>query len=179
MQDPRNLSWTQFNQSRKFPLLFGCTAVSTCGHFRIPDDLLVSLYLSYGVNTEFSDPGGFYIGRIIYWRDGISLEIHYDAKKVAETTIPLTGHVREFQSLGVTSSGVGSAGDGISEIPPNPDELKIRPDGLLHQDNVLYAFCGATGPEITAERKQSIQVRNDVDANTVSIAVSSLNGKGC
>jgi hypothetical protein len=90
-----------------------------------------------------------------------------------------TGQVREFQSLGVTSSGAGSALDGISEIPPNLDEMKIRPDGLLHQDNVLYAFCGATGPEITAERKQSIQVRNDVDANTVSIAVASLNGKGC
>ena len=90
MQDPRNLSWCQFNQSRKFPLLFGSTAVSTCGHFRIPDDLLVSLYLSCGVNAQFSDPGGFYIGRIIYWRDGIELEIHYDGKKIAETTIPLT-----------------------------------------------------------------------------------------
>ena len=90
-----------------------------------------------------------------------------------------TGAVHEFQSLGVTSSGVGSALGGLSEIPPDIDELKIRPDGLVHQNKVLFAFCGATGPEITAERKQSIQVRNDVDANTVSIAVASLNGKGC
>ena len=90
-----------------------------------------------------------------------------------------TGAVREFQSLGVVSSGVGSALGGVSEIPYNLAELKIRPDGLVHQDNVLYAFSGATGPEITAERKQTIQVRNDVDANTVSISVASLNGKGC
>jgi len=139
MQEPRNLSWNQFNQSRKFPLLFGSTAVSTCGHFRIPDDLLVSLYLSYGVNTEFSDPGGFYIGRIIYWRDGISLEIHYDTKKIAETTIHLTtgqtiatllGHGEQFFYGHVVLGGTSG--------------LELQPVGeweFTHAATALDPFC--------------------------------------
>lgn len=100
MQDPRNLSWTQFNQARRFPLLYGCTAISTDGHFRIPDDLLVSLYISYGLNAEYSDPGGFFIGKIVYWRDGLSLEIHYGTKKIAETTLDLAARQTVATLLG-------------------------------------------------------------------------------
>jgi len=86
-----------------------------------------------------------------------------------------TGAVREFLSLGKTMVNIMW----IDEIPENTSTMKLRPDGLPPQDRVLYAFSGATGPEITAERFQTIQVRNDVDAHTVSIAVASLNGKGC
>ena len=100
MQDPRNLSWTQFNQARRFPLLYGATAVSRDGHFIIPDNFLTGLYISYGLDTEFVDPGGFFIGRIIYWRNGLSLEIHYGDKCVAETTMDLTSQQTVAALLG-------------------------------------------------------------------------------
>jgi len=95
MQDPRNLSWNQFNQARKFPLLFGCSATSRDGHFTIPDDLLTGLYLSYGLGHGMTDPGGFYIGEIVWWQTGLSLSVYYkpvdreEGTKVAETTIDL------------------------------------------------------------------------------------------
>lgn len=104
MQDPRNLSWNRFNQARKFPLLFGCHPVSRDGHFTIPDDLLVGLYLSYGLGRGFTDPGGFYIGELVWWRTGLSLSIFYkpvdkeQGEKVAETTIDLTDDGDEYRT---------------------------------------------------------------------------------
>jgi len=109
MQDPRNLSWNQFNQARRFPLLFGCRATSRDGHFTIPDDLLVGLYLSYGLGRGMTDPGGFYIGEVVWWRSGLSLAVYYkpmdqmDGTKVAETTIdwtePVDGRAASLQGF--------------------------------------------------------------------------------
>ncbi|HBT77024.1 MAG TPA: hypothetical protein DEB39_08880, partial [Planctomycetaceae bacterium] len=107
MQDPRNLSWNQFNQARRFPLLFGCNPVSRDGHFMIPDDLLVGLYLSYGLGHGLDDPGGFYLGSLLYWRTGLSLAIHYcgpgdeAGATIAETTIDLTSERRTASLLGL------------------------------------------------------------------------------
>ena len=106
MQDPRNLSWFQFNQARKFPLLHDCTAVSRDGHFTIPDDLLVGLYLSYSVGADFTDPGGFYIGRIVHFGTGLTLAIHYQEQgastgsPVAETTIDFASTPQTVSLLG-------------------------------------------------------------------------------
>ena len=107
MQDPRNLSWNQFNQARRFPLLFGCNPVSRDGHFMIPDDLLVGLYLSYGLGHGLDDPGGFYLGSLLYWRTGLSLAIYYRrpgdeaGATIAETTIDLTSERRTASLLGL------------------------------------------------------------------------------
>jgi len=71
------------------------------------------------------------------------------------------GPTTEFISLGVTEIG----GTMVHEIPS--DEVAVRPDGL--PDRILRSFSGASGTEIAAVANQSILVRNDVDANTVSI----------
>lgn len=107
MQDPRNLSWNQFNQARKFPLLFGCRPVSQDGHFTIPDDLLTGLYLSYGLGRGYDDPGGFSIGSVTWWRTGLSLSIHYraagrnESEKIAETSIDTGSDRRTAMLLGL------------------------------------------------------------------------------
>jgi hypothetical protein len=95
MQNPRNLSWNQFNESRRFPLLYDCSVTSEDGHFIIPDDLLVSLYISHGISAPFSEPGVFYIGGFVYFRSGFSLSVFYrtasgTTTRVAETTVDLT-----------------------------------------------------------------------------------------
>jgi len=92
MQDPRNLSWTHFNKARRFPLMFDSVPVSTDGLFTIPDDLLVSLYLSCNVSGAYDDPGAFYIGGLTYYHTGFVLAVHYGntGEKVAETTVDIT-----------------------------------------------------------------------------------------
>jgi hypothetical protein len=106
MQDPRNLSWFQFNQSRKFPLLHDCTGRSRDGHFTLPDDLLTGLYLSYSMGAGYGDPGGFYIGRIVYFESGLTLAIHYreqgvpTVRLVAETTLDFASNRRTVSLLG-------------------------------------------------------------------------------
>jgi hypothetical protein len=111
MQDPRNLSWNQFNESRRFPLLYGCSAISDDGHFIIPDDLITGLYLSYGTSAVFEQPGLFYIGNIVYFRSGFSLSVFYrdinnTETRVAETTVDLTANPRPSTAvlLGVNNS---------------------------------------------------------------------------
>jgi hypothetical protein len=99
MQNPRNLSWNQFNESRRFPLLYDCSAKSEDGHFIIPDDLITGLYISYGINAPFSEPGIFYIGSLVYFRSGFSLSVFYrtasgTVTRVAETTVDLTADPR-------------------------------------------------------------------------------------
>jgi outer membrane murein-binding lipoprotein Lpp len=92
MQEPRNLSWTHFNKTRRFPLLFGSTPVSADGYFTIPDDLIVSLYLSCNVGSAYTDPERFYIGSLTYYSTGFVLTIHYGParERVAETTVDLS-----------------------------------------------------------------------------------------
>ena len=86
------------------------------------------------------------------------------------------GAVQEFVSLGSTVS----LGTRVNEIPEIlPEDLALRPDGLPPAEGILYAFGGATGPEISLIPNETIQIRNDRDSSTASIAVVGLHGKGC
>jgi len=145
MQDPRNLSWFQFNQARKFPLLHDCTATSRDGHFTIPDDLLTGLYLSYQVGTAFTDPGGFHIGRIIYFRTGLTLAIHYQAMNepdglhVAETTVDFTSGQRTVSLLGYVTDFLHG-----TLILGDAHGLAQQPTGVWEFDRVattIDPFC--------------------------------------
>jgi hypothetical protein len=113
MQDPRNLSWNQYNEARKFPLLYNCNPVSTDGNFRLPDDFLVGLYISHNLGTTLADPGSFFIGGITWYGTGVIISVYYRANagaetKVAETTIDFSGDkIPEIaQLLGYSSSFV-------------------------------------------------------------------------
>ena len=126
MLDPRNVSWTHFNKARRFPLMFDSVPVSTDGLFTIPDDLIVSLYLSCNVSGEYSDPGLFYIGSLTYYHTGLVIEIYYggSGEKVAETTVDLsTGKLPEVVQLFARNplvlSGILVLGgiDGLSRQP--------------------------------------------------------------
>lgn len=84
------------------------------------------------------------------------------------------GPVRELVSLG----GSEAFGSLLDEFPdPLPEH--VRPDGLPYPDRMLASFCGATGPEITWIPNETVGVRNDLDASTVSIHLVGLHGKGC
>ncbi|MDR1478484.1 MAG: hypothetical protein LBJ00_06030 [Planctomycetaceae bacterium] len=92
-QEPRNLSWNQFNEARRFPLLFGCNPVSIDGHFTIPDDLITGIYISHSIVNRLSDPIKFYIKKFTYFHTGFTIEIYYDDpddRKLAEVTVDLT-----------------------------------------------------------------------------------------
>ena len=142
-QNPRNLSWHEANQVRKFPLLHNATALSTDGHFRIPDDLLTGLYLSYGLETPFRDPGGFYIGSILVGPSGLSIGIYYDApgyqEKIAETQVSLPVRDNTVMFTGLTNKlFYGHAVFGHSE------SLADQPTGLWRfhpEDTRIDPFC--------------------------------------
>jgi hypothetical protein len=104
MQNPRNLSWNQYNESRKFPLLYNCDPVSADGNFRIPDDFLTGFYISHNLGTKLSDPGGFFISGITWYGTGIIVSVGYRdnsgvISKVAETTIDITQAVPQVSHL--------------------------------------------------------------------------------
>lgn len=84
------------------------------------------------------------------------------------------GEVSEFISLGTTLID----GRSVPELPTDID-MPVRPDGLPHADQLLFSFCGATGPEIEAAATETIDVRNDVDGSSVSISVASLGSDEC
>ena len=83
------------------------------------------------------------------------------------------GPVEEFAMLGTTRV---NSRDVIEE---QIKDSRIRPDGLPSNDLVLYSFCGATGTEIVHVPTQTVSMRNDLDASTVSISMTSLNGTEC
>jgi hypothetical protein len=191
MQDPRNLSWLQFNQSRRFPLLAGCTAVSKDGNFAIPDDLLTGLYLSYGLGSGFTDPGGFYLGEIAYWVSGISFVICYRNQddpdtpvKVAETAVNLEAgqttaalsghHNRFFQGTLVLGGTAGletcPAGEWTFDYEATVlDPFCIRP--AASEVSALYVQNGSriSGPfygnvTLSAGERIDLEVRSAEDA---------------
>jgi hypothetical protein len=82
------------------------------------------------------------------------------------------GETAEFVSLGTTLID----GRSIRELQEN---MPVRPDGLPHADRLLFSFCGAMGSEIEATATETIEVRNDIDASTVSIRVAALGAEGC
>ena len=145
MQEPRNLSWTHYNKARRFPLMFDSTAVSKDGLFTIPDDLIVSLYLSCNVSGTHDDPGLFYIGELTYYHTGFVLEIYYgmgDAgQKVAETTVDLSSGTmpKVVQLLGLNPmilSGLIVLGD-IERLSRQPvGEWSFDPSATM-----LDPFC--------------------------------------
>lgn len=83
------------------------------------------------------------------------------------------GAVAEFVPLG------GALVDGQWLPESLPDDIIVRPDGLPPHDRILRSFCGAPGPEVTAVANRTIQVRNDVDASTVSVGVPPLGENEC
>ncbi len=82
------------------------------------------------------------------------------------------GETAEFVSLGTTLID----GRSILEFQEN---MPVRPDGLPPHDRLLFSFCGAGGPEIEASITETIEVRNDINASTVSIRVATLGAEGC
>lgn len=145
MQDPRNLSWFDFNQSRRFPLLHTASAVSRDGHFMIPDDLLVGLYLSYGLRDDLTDPGGFYIGRIVHFGSGLTLALHYRSSDratgvlMAETTILLSSEPQIAALLGYDNRFFAG-----TVLPGGAKGLEGQPVGVWEFDHAATAidpFC--------------------------------------
>jgi hypothetical protein len=162
MQNPRNLSWNQFNESRRFPLLYDCSAQSEDGHFIIPDDLITGLYISHGINTLFSQPGFFYIGEFVYFRSGFSLSVYYrsvngTSTRVAETTVDLTAkpYHRTTALLGVTPTflhGYLVLGEtaGLEKQPAG--EWSFPPDATI-----LDPFC----VRFIARELSALYIRNE------------------
>jgi hypothetical protein len=162
MQNPRNLSWNQFNESRRFPLLYDCSAKSEDGHFIIPDDLITGLYISYGINAPFSEPGIFYIGTLVYFRSGFSLSVFYrtasgTSVRVAETTVDLTATPlpRTVALLGVNNTFLhgylvlGETG-GLTKQPAG--EWTFAPEAAT-----LDPFCA----RFVAKELSALYVRNE------------------
>ena len=86
------------------------------------------------------------------------------------------GPVQEFIPLGSASVD----GKMVPEIPEwRPDNISVRPDGLPPNDQVLYVFSGAVGPDITHQTSRTVQVRNDIDPYTVSVTVAGPGGTDC
>ena len=196
MLDPRNISWTHFNKARRFPLMFDSVPVSTDGLFTIPDDLIVSLYLSCDVSGTYDDPGLFYIGSLTYYHTGFVLAIHYSGsgEKVAETTVDLsTGAMPEVVQLlarnPMLTSGMLVLGgiEGLSRQPAGewlfePTAARLDPFCIRYtarelselyvrsRGNLLGPFHGA----VTFAEGDNIElgIRTEEDLNCLEVPLS-------
>ena len=85
------------------------------------------------------------------------------------------GPVEGFPLLGSTLYDGGGV---IIETVDEDD--KVRPDGLPHNDQILYAINGLPGPEIHAGESRTVWFHKDShDSHTVVMAAASLGGKSC
>jgi hypothetical protein len=94
------LEWLNANSQRSYPLSSVASKEDTTETFKIPDSLLLSLYLpvSYAYNIESQN---FFVSDITVLATGISLSVSYwdgsDATTVATSIMPFDGHT-EYKS---------------------------------------------------------------------------------
>lgn len=112
----RNLEWLNHNATRAYPLAAGQTGTDTTGSFRIPQNLMVSLYLPvhWGYNIS---PFNFFVRKIISEATGCKIVIGYSGVDgdvdVASVTISKVSHK---ENATYTLGGVGTFADSRGHV---------------------------------------------------------------
>lgn len=159
----RNLEWLDHNTERNYPLTLDATAKDLTDSFELPEDFIVSLYLSVhaGLNV---DPAKFFIKTVGVYSSGFSVVVGYDADSgavpVASALIARASHsVYTPYRLGGLGDFVDTTGtivigklDNIDEQPAGQFEFDLA-GGRLEVDAVRPLIRGIS----------SLQVQNGSD----------------
>jgi hypothetical protein len=112
-----NIEWLDSNAQRAYPLSEDATRTDVTGAFQLPDDFLVSLYLSVGSALEV-DPTKFYLQSISAFATGYNIGIGYDdgtaaPPVVATAVIPSATHAEDDSYV---LAGTGDFVDAIGRV---------------------------------------------------------------
>ena len=150
----RNLEWSNHNQQRRYPITADSTMEDLTGTFRLPDDLIVALYLPvhWGLNVA---AGRFFVMKVNNQPTGVQLIIGYAGSagdiEVASALISAATHTENKVYILV---GIGDfAGSRGSIVIGNLDALSAQPAGA-------FEF------ELTGSRLESDAIRPNIRAVT-------------
>lgn len=125
-----NAEWLGVNSQRRYPLVIESTARDVSGDFLLPDDFLVSLYLSVPVSLAV-DPAAFLLHSVQVFATGYTVMVGYDnggtVLPVAIASIPSATHTRYRP---YTLRGLGDFYDARGHLAIGPlDNIELQPAG--------------------------------------------------
>jgi hypothetical protein len=129
-----NLEFLDLNGQRAYPLTERASRRDISGSFRIPNSLLLGLYLPVHAGLAI-DSTQFFVRTLTVFGNGLSLAIAYnddeeDPTIVATAVVPFAGHV-EYQSYAL--GGQGDFDDTVGKVVIGRlDELLVLSPGQYH-----------------------------------------------
>lgn len=166
--------WLNANSVRSYPLSDSATKTDISGSFRIPDSVILSLYMpvNAGVNIQAEN---FYISSLVVFSSGITVSLSYsdgseDPPLVAKTSASFSNHY-EYKSYPLV--GQGNFSDSIGKIVlGNLKDLKALPagaynfayeDGKLDTDCVRPALRGVTSLTLVNGNDRSSKLYGEIE----------------
>lgn len=170
-----NLEWLNLNSQRAYPLSEGASRLDTTGSFRLPDDVVLALYLPVGAGMTV-EPEKFYVQNLTVCATGLNLTVGYDdgaaRPAVASASVPLASHT-EFRSYALP--GAGDFDDSVGRVVfGRPEDLKALPPGSydfdpaagrLDLDCIRPAVRGVTGVVLVNNGDRSDRLTGVVELN--------------
>ena len=128
-----SLEWLDHNSQRKYPLAWDDTCQDTTQSFSIPNDFLVSLYLSVPATFNIV-PDGFFIQNIGAYASGYSLIVGYQpasgpAVPVATAMVARQTHT---ENMAYALGGLGDFADCAGKIVIGRlENIDAQPSGFF------------------------------------------------
>lgn len=126
-----NLEWLNHNSQRAYPLSESATKTDQSGTFKIPDSLLLALYVPTHAGVSV-DADKFFVRRVTVFGTGVNVTIAYNdgtasPPSVASAALAFDGHV-EYRAYPLP--GVGDFDDTLGKaVFGKLDELESLPPG--------------------------------------------------
>jgi hypothetical protein len=145
-----NLEWLSHNANRAYPIAADGTRQNTTGDFTIPDNFLVSMYLSIHAGNNVQ-PGQFFIKTLSVSSQGFTIVVGYRNDDDVDITVASANIPRATHELNTvyTLTGVGNFSDctghlvigSLSEIDQQPaglwqfdmEQTRLEPDVIRPQ----------------------------------------------
>lgn len=186
-----NLQWLNHNGQRAYPFFETASRLDESGSFRVPDSLLLELYLPVHSGLDV-DPARFFVRSVAVFSIGVTISVGYDDGStpppvVATAVIPLATHA-EYQSYALPGSGdfddvagkvvIGSLSD-LSTLPPG--QYFFTPEaGRLDTDCIRPVLRSVSSIVVVNGADRSERLYGDIELTSgtnTRLTVSTVNGK--
>lgn len=169
-----NLQWLDHNSQRSYPLAEGASRTDQTGSFKIPDSLILGLYLPVHAGLDV-EPAKFFVRSVAVFGVGLNISIGYDdgtaaPPVVATAVVPFATHT-EYQSYALPGVGdfddsvgkivVGSTAD-LSALPPG-QYLFDPAAGRLDTDCVRPIIRGVSAVVLVNGSERSGRLTGDIE----------------
>lgn len=169
-----NQNWLGANSQRAYPLSELAGRTDTSGSFKVPDGLLLSLYLPVHSGLA-ADPARFFLRSLAVFAAGVAVSVGYDDGSpsppvVATAVVPFTGHT-EYKSYALPGSGdfddavgrvVVGAPEVLAALPPG-QYLFSPAAGALDTDCVRPSLRGVSSITLVSGQERSARIYGDVE----------------